>query len=319
MGGERHARAEQAGGVSRLPLHSLELRHLLALRAVAERGSFAAAAASLGYVQSAVSGHIALLEQVLGHRLVERARGSRSTSLTAAGKVVLAGAEEVFSVLRRLDAELAALAHGPGYPVRVGAAPAIARGLLPKVLAGLPDGPDKLDLVEATDAQSLQDSVLAGEVDVCFVVGPVRPTLNSLEIGSDPFILLAAEGEEFGRLADLNDRTLYTLPPTEEQRELEHALRLKGFTPARVQRLEDPALVCSLASGGTGIALVERLASDGVPGARLLLDTLHPGQPIYAAWKGGPTASLCFEIAQGTRRALTDALDDRRSIAARPT
>jgi molybdate transport repressor ModE-like protein len=312
MGGERHARAETAGGVSRLPVHSLELRHLLALRAVAERGSFAAAAASLGYVQSAVSGHIALLEQVLGHRLVERARGSRSTSLTAAGRVVLAGAEDVFSSLRRIDADLAALANGPGYPVRVGAAPAIARALLPKVLAGLPDGADKLDLVESTDAQSLQDSVLAGEVDVCFVIGPVRPTLNSLEIGSDPFILLAAEGEALGQLGDLNDRTLYTLPPTDEQREVEEALQLQGFRPERVQRLEDPALVCSLASGGNGIALVERLASDGVPGARRVIDAL-PGQPVYAAWKGGPTASLCFEIAQGARRALSDSLETRRA------
>jgi molybdate transport repressor ModE-like protein len=307
MGGERHARAEQAGGVSRLPWHTLELRHLLALQAVAERGSFAAAAASLGYVQSAVSGHIALLEQVLGSRLVERARGSRSTSLTSAGRLVLGRAEEVFAILRRLDAELAGLAKGVAYPIRVGAAPAIARSLLPRVLASLPDAEARLELVEAADASRLQDSVAAGEIDVCFVVGAVKPALNSLEIGRDPFVLLSAEGDTLERLDDLNDRMLYTLPPTDEQREVEQALREAGFGPPRVQRLEDPALVCSLASGGAGIALVQRLSSEGVGGTRRLLDE-HPGQRIYAVWRGGPQASLCFEVAQCARRALCEAL-----------
>src|ERR687885_400028 len=57
----------------------LELRHLLALDAVAREGSFGRAAVSLGYTQSAISQQIAALERIVGERLLERQGGPAGT------------------------------------------------------------------------------------------------------------------------------------------------------------------------------------------------------------------------------------------------
>ena len=57
----------------------LSTKHLLALRAVAEEGTFGRAAERLGFTQSAVSQQVAALESMVGHSLFDRRSGpSRS-------------------------------------------------------------------------------------------------------------------------------------------------------------------------------------------------------------------------------------------------
>src|ERR1051325_2054596 len=73
----------------------VELRHFLALEAVARERSFAKAAAALGYTQSAVSQQIATLERLVGQKLVERPGGPKPVSLTEAGRLLLTHAEAI--------------------------------------------------------------------------------------------------------------------------------------------------------------------------------------------------------------------------------
>jgi molybdenum-dependent DNA-binding transcriptional regulator ModE len=106
----RHAIEEE----ERRPLeHSrwlgLQVRALLALVAVAEEGSFVSAARRLGYSRSTISHQIAQLEAAVGVSLLVRGSGSRSVTVTPAGRVVVAHGRAVLRLLENAEAQVAAV------------------------------------------------------------------------------------------------------------------------------------------------------------------------------------------------------------------
>lgn len=82
----------------------LEIDLLRAFMAVAETGSFTAAAEVVGRSQSAVSQKVLRLEEILGHRVFDRT--SRSLSLTPEGETLLVAARRMVefndSIVRRM-------------------------------------------------------------------------------------------------------------------------------------------------------------------------------------------------------------------------
>src|SRR5258707_15888260 len=66
----------------------LGLRELQAVLAIAELGSFRAAAAALGFTQAALSHQVAALEAALGQSLFDRPGGRAAVRLTPAGEAV---------------------------------------------------------------------------------------------------------------------------------------------------------------------------------------------------------------------------------------
>src|SRR5215213_2995482 len=97
-------------------LRAMDLRQLSALVAVAERGTFSAAADALHTVQSNISTHIARLERELGATLVDRAAGR----LTEEGEAVVARARRVRGELDALVADVASLRDEVAGPVSIG-------------------------------------------------------------------------------------------------------------------------------------------------------------------------------------------------------
>ena len=84
----------------------LQVRSLLALVAVAEEGSFVAAARRLGYSRSTISHQIAQLEVAVGMSLVVRSSGSRSILVTPAGRIVVGHGRVVLRLLAHAEAQL---------------------------------------------------------------------------------------------------------------------------------------------------------------------------------------------------------------------
>src|SRR5438876_10500694 len=110
----------------------VELRHFLALEAVAREGSFGKAATSLGYTQSAVSQQIATLERIVGERLVERPGGPKAVSLTEAGELLLRHAQAIVARIAAAQADLSALSDGEAGVLRVGIYQSIGARVLPE-------------------------------------------------------------------------------------------------------------------------------------------------------------------------------------------
>jgi DNA-binding transcriptional LysR family regulator len=107
---------------------------LRVVRAVAERGTFTAAAQALGYTQSAVSRQVAAVEAVAGAPVFERRRdGVRPT---AAGRVVLRHAGSVLDAVDACARELGVL-PGAAATVRLGAFTSAGAVLVPRALTAL--------------------------------------------------------------------------------------------------------------------------------------------------------------------------------------
>ena len=108
----------------------MEVRHLKALVAVSEHGSFSGAADALGTVQSNVSAHVARLERELGTPLVDRSAGR----LTAEGEVVAARAYRILGEIDAVTADLGALRKEVGGTVRIGMIGTTARWITPRAV-----------------------------------------------------------------------------------------------------------------------------------------------------------------------------------------
>src|SRR3954452_17015908 len=111
----------------------MDLRQLAALVAVAEHGTFSAAADALHTVQSNVSTHVARLERELGTTLVDRTSGV----LTDAGEVVVSRARQIQAELEALTSDVASSVGDIAGQVRFGVIGTIGRWLIPVLLADM--------------------------------------------------------------------------------------------------------------------------------------------------------------------------------------
>jgi DNA-binding transcriptional LysR family regulator len=299
----------------------LELRHLIALKAIAEQGTFGRAATSLGYTQSAVSQQIAMLERIVGQRLIDRPGGPRPVSLTEAGEVLLRHADAIDARLQAAQADLAALDAGDAGPLRIGAYQSVGARLLPTLLREFAGQWPKVDvsLRESADDGELARLVERGELDLSFVVLPVGPgPYETVELMRDPYVLVVPAGsplaarERAPHLRELLDHPLIGFRTCRTTQQIEDRLRQTGRDPQIVFRSDDNGTVQGLVAAGVGIAVVPRLTVDDTDEAIAVVDLSDrlPPRLIGLAWhrdrKQTPAAEAFVELA----RQLTAAVDE---------
>jgi molybdate transport repressor ModE-like protein len=249
----------------------LELRHLVALKAIAEHGTFGRAAQSLGYTQSAISQQIATLERIVGQKLIERPGGPRPVSLTEAGELLLRHADAIAARLHAAQADLVALDAGDVGPLRIGTYQSVGARVLPALLRTFTQDWPKVDVTlrESADDQELALLIESGELDLSFVVLPVGPgPYETAELFRDPYVLVVPKGSPLaGRdrppsLRELVDHPIISYRTCRTTQRVEDRLRQTGREPQIVFRSDDNGTMQGLVAAGVGIGVMPLLAVD---------------------------------------------------------
>jgi len=298
----------------------VEVRHLAALRAVANEGSFGAAALRLGYAQSAISQQVAALERHVGRRLFDRPGGSRPVTLTRAGELLLEHADSILSRLAAARVDLESLDdEDVEKPLRIGASQAIAGKLLPLILRNLGAVPGEvaLDVRQSNDDRELLTLLEQGELDVAFAGLPIpEGALEAAELVEDPYVLLVHEEHPYvdhGRpitLEEVSCIPLITIKGDPDEQRLATLLTANGFESTVAHRVGDMVALQGYVAAELGSALVPRLAAsiDGTPLAMLPVEPRIPPRTLAIAWHRDRlrscTAGLFVDLAVESAGAL---------------
>ncbi|MDN3056968.1 LysR family transcriptional regulator [Streptomyces sp. SRF1] len=279
---------------------------LRVLRQIAESGSFTAAAARLGYTQSAVSRQAAALEHSAGTTLFERRPDG--VRLTPAGLTLLRHAHTILASLAAAERELTGTATRTEV-VRLGAVQSAGSATLPAALAHLAAADPQITVTtrEGT-TPALIRALRAGSLDLAVLTSrpPHRPFDSEvprlhLETVADVELVVAASstGDFAGRttvhLDELAEAAWIAAPSSNAEPLLGVWPGLPG-RPRIVHSARDWLTKLQLVAGGFGVTTVpSRLSTVLPPGVSLLrVDGAPPEirRVLVARLSGHPTPAI---------------------------
>ena len=234
-------------------MEPLDTRGLTALRAVAETGSVAAAAAQLQWSQPTVNHHLRNLERTLGATLLDRTpRGSQPTTV---GSLVVTRAVEILGLCQRLGAEVALWRESQAVPVRIGAVPTVGARVIPRLHDQLQVRPRWQTRDEAVAGD--RTDILTAALDV--TMDEHAKLVSRLESGDlDLALLVSTDLDRTWIPATLNAAHLYSerlflcVPKSIGEISVDD----HGFEPRVGMRMDDYAAINRMISAGLAVAMI---------------------------------------------------------------
>lgn len=287
----------------------LSVRHLLALRAVADEGTFGRAGERLGFTQSAVSQQISTLEQLVGHRLFDRPAGPRRPVLTPTGELLLEHARRVLDHLDRAEHEIEQFARGATGRLRIGTFQSVSARLVPAILQRLHQvapGADVTLVEDDPEGDFRRGALQRGELDIGFVNGDPDDGFDGRFVLADPYVAIVPADEPPGpiRLDDLDGRAMVAMPVDDScGRPIERAIEDLGVRPHVVFRTHDNGAIQAMVREGIGITIQPQLTIDTAD-PRIAVRPIEPDLPsrrISVIWPEhralSPIARVAVDVA----------------------
>ncbi|MFJ9993720.1 LysR substrate-binding domain-containing protein [Pseudomonas putida] len=238
----------------------MEMRQLKIFCAVADLGSFTAAAVRINTVQSNVTMRIKELEAELNRELFIRRKSG--VVLTAAGETFLGYARRILQLTE--ESRSALLDTGvPNGPLRLGSMETTAAIRLPKILTRYREQhPDvQLSLLTGTTAELIK-AIVAHRIDGAFVGGfHQNPILAQQEVFSEELVLVSSD--QFDSLDTLMARmpsqtVLVFRSGCFYRSTLENWFYQVGLVPNQIMEMGTLDGILTCVSAGMGVTLLPR-------------------------------------------------------------
>jgi DNA-binding transcriptional LysR family regulator len=276
-------------------------RQLEYVVAIAETGSFTAAAERCHVAQSALSHQIARLERHLGARLFDRT--SRSVQLTDAGRSFLAVAQRILGEMADVRTELRSIDGLVRGPLRIGATQTAVRflDLLP-LLADYNKGYPDVELsVLAGPGFELVPAVRSGELDIAFgaLDGPAPPPgVQFVPLGPvEPLVAVVADSHPLAGQPEVGltelaavSRFIDFRPHTALWNKVETMCEAAGVERQVMCELGNIPSMVGLAATGIAVTVVPRSFTEestdqpGVPPGIRALPLAEPGSHLVEGY-----------------------------------
>ena len=240
----------------------MDVRHLEAVLAVAEEGSFTGAADRLRTVQSNVSEHVRQLEAELGVRLLVRSR--RGAEPTEFGLRVVERARAIRSEIEALHKDLSMLQGLETGHATLGVIGTVSRALVPRVVAEMQRTAPGVSLRLTEGAsERLAVEVAERELATAIVTEPVSdPRLVVEHLRDEALVALVPSSLSLGEREPLPLKLIAAhtliLPPAGNplRDEVESAARAERVELRVPIEVEGVRLIADLVAAGAGVSIL---------------------------------------------------------------
>lgn len=255
----------------------VEVRHLRALVALVDEGTFTDAAIALGTTQASVTRTIQQLERLLGRRLVDRT--NRGATPTPAGRDL---ADRAVALLADWDA---LVADAPPQRLTVGCPWAGFGGRTDAIYAGWEARATGVELAIA-HVDSPAAGVLGGRADLALLRSPAPAGLSEAVVGTERRLAAVARTHALGRRRRVTLAELAAHPIGINRRTGTTDESLFG-TPVSVVDTLDTDHWLDLIVRGVCVGITSEATADHYarPGVRFLPVTDAPPLSVRLAWR----------------------------------